>query len=336
MALGDSMGANYQFKTIRYDIIDLVDMGHPQWKNNFDMGHHEPGQWTNNTSMGLCLADSLLMKNGKLDLYDLMHRFICWWKGGYNNSFRFSNFQRNSKEINDEIDIVSKSFKYDITNRLPETWVGGSFISGNKSITRNAALPICYHYDIKLACEMARRQSLISYQGIEAKECCSLLSFIIVKIFNGENLKNILENLGSNFMTDVPSVKYLSRSEQEGNDLNRNWNWKSPYYKYSPERTERDPSKIGYYGMDIMAMSLNIVYNTYSFKDALIKAANLRGDSSSVTSVVGQIAGAYYPIETIPGDWIEALYRWDNGEIALRGYMLARLRNLKSYLIGKN
>ena len=85
--------------------------------------------------------------------------------------------------------------------------------------------------------------------------------------------------------------------------------------------------------MDNMAMSLNIIYNTNSFKEAIIKAVNLRGDADSVASVVGQIAGAYYPIENIPYDWIQEIYRWDRGEIALRGYMLTRLRNGYSYII---
>ncbi len=49
-----------------------------------------------------------------------------------------------------------------------------------------------------------------------------------------------------------------------------------------------------------------------------------------MASVVGQIAGAYYPIEDIPYDWIEAVNKWDKGEIALRGYMLSRLHTNKS------
>ena len=52
--------------------------------------------------------------------------------------------------------------------------------------------------------------------------------------------------------------------------------------------------------MDNLVMSLHIVYHTKSFEEAIIKAVNLRGDSDSVTSVVGQIAGAYYPLEDIP------------------------------------
>jgi ADP-ribosylglycohydrolase len=327
MGIVDAMGARYEFKEVRYDKIDLKDMGKPG-VSNFNM---EPGQWTDDTSMGLCLADSLLMNKGELNQHDLMRRFLCWWYGGYNNAFRNNSTPRHSVGLGGNI---SQSFSRYKEYQEEETKAGDKNTSGNGSIMRNAAIPICFHYDINKACEKARKQSLVTHQGVEAKECCSLLTHIIVKIFKGEKLKDILDNLGKTFITDVPSVKYLANSKQEGSDVDRNWNWKfKDQYKYSPKRVKEKPGYVGSYAMDNMAMSLNILYNTDNFRDALIKIVNIRGDSDSVASVVGQIAGAYYDIETIPGDWIEAINRWDNGEIALRGYMLARLHNKSSYII---
>ena len=327
MAIGDAMGARYEFKKVRYDKIDLIDMGEPGI-SNFKM---EPGQWTDDTSMGLCLADSLLMNKGELKPHDLMRRFFCWWYGGYNNAFRNNSTPRHSVGLGGNIFQSFISYK---EKQEEETKAGDKNTSGNGSIMRNAAIPICFHYDINKACEKARKQSLVTHQGLEAKECCSLLTHIIVKIFKGEKLMDILDNLGKTFITDVASVKYLANSKQEGNDKDRNWNWKfKGQYKYSPKRAKEKPGYVGSYAMDNMAMSLNILYNTKNFREALIKIVNIRGDSDSVASVVGQIAGAYYDIETIPGDWIEAINRWDNGEIALRGYMLARLHNKSSYII---
>ena len=327
MAIGDAMGARYEFKKVRYDKQDLFDMGKPGI-SNFGM---EPGQWTDDTSMGLCLADSLLMNNGKLNQHDLMRRFLCWWYGGYNNAFRNNTIPRRSVGLGGNI---SQSFSRYIQYQEPETKAGDENTSGNGSIMRNAAIPICFHYDIKLACESARKQSLVTHQGLEAKECCSLLTHIIVKIFQEEKLLDILNNLGNTFRTDVKSMKYLVNSKQEGDDKNRNWNWRiKEQYKYSPERVKNKPGYVGSYAMDNMAMSLNILYNTDNFRNALVKIVNIRGDSDSVASVVGQIAGAYYGIETIPGDWIEAINKWDDGEIALRGYMLARLNSRASFII---
>ena len=200
---------------------------------------------------------------------------------------------------------------------------------------RNGAIPICYSDNIENACEMARKQSLITHQGLEAKECCSLLTHIVVKIINGEELKDVLNNLDKSFHSNVKSVEALAKHQQEGDDENRNWNWMVNQYKYSPYRSKLQPGYIGSYAMDNMAMSLNVLYTTNSFEEALIKVVNIRGDSDSVASVVGQIAGAYYPIWTIPGDWIQAVYNSDRGEIALRGYMLARLKERKSFIVEK-
>ena len=198
---------------------------------------------------------------------------------------------------------------------------------------RNAAVPICFNDNMEVACEMARRQSLVTHQGKEAMECCSLLTHIIVQIFEGKELKEILNNLGKTFKTKVDSLKYMANHMQEGKDENRNWDWTVPEYHYSPKRVKKHPGYVGSYAMDNMAMSLNVIYNTKSFKEALIRIVNIRGDSDSVASVVGQIAGAYYPIEDIPGDWIKAIYKWDHGDIALKGYILSRLKDRKSFVV---
>ena len=331
MAIGDAMGARYEFLPVRYGEEDLFDMG-SKAISNFGL---EPGQWTDDTSMGLCLADSLLMNDGKLDQHDLMKRFLCWWKGGYNNAFRYDNHPRHSVGLGGNISLSFREYQ---KNPSPETKAGDEKTSGNGSIMRNAAIPICFYYNMDLACDMARKQSLVTHKGLEAKECCALLTHIIVKIFNAkekEDLNSILLNLGNTFTTKIKSVEYLAKHMKEGNDEDRNWNWKVEQYRYSENRRKKHPGYVGSYAMDNMAMSLNTLYNTDSFEKALKRIVNIRGDSDSVASVVGQIAGAYYPIETIPGNWIKAVCRWDKGDIALKGYMLSRLYNKKSSMYKK-
>ena len=64
------------------------------------------------------------------------------------------------------------------------------------------------------------------------------------------------------------------------------------------------------------AMALHCVWSTQSFSEALLKVINLRGDSDTVGSITGQIAGALYGVEDIPTDWIATVQRWDRqGEI---------------------
>ena len=72
-------------------------------------------------------------------------------------------------------------------------------------------------------------------------------------------------------------------------------------------------------------MALHVLYTTNSFKEAILKGVNLCGDDDSVGSVIGQIAGGFYGLDSIPKEWIKTINRWDHNEIALRGYILCHL-----------
>ena len=325
MGIADAMGHRYEFEDVRYDTIDLEDMG----KGPGGAFALAPGQWTDDTSMGLCLADSLIMKEGNYDAHDLMHRFLCWWFCGYNNAFRFDDSRDHSVGLGGQI---NGSFMYYIKLPREETKYGDIHSSGIGSIMRNAAVPICYHQNTKeglnKAMEIAYKQSKLTHQGNEAAECCRLLTYIVVKILNrekDEKLNDILDKLNE-FETKEESVKCLAQSKEEKeNDPDRDWNWKKKDFRYSPTRSQRQPGYIGSYAMDGMAMALHVVYYTNTFRDAIIKVVNLRGDADSVGAVVGQIAGAYYGVEKIPPEWIQEISKWDNFEIPLRGYILQKL-----------
>ena len=321
MAIADSMGHRYEFEPVQYDTITLRDMGEGPG-GAFDL---QPGQWTDDTSMGLCLADSLIMNKGEYDAHDLIHRFLAWWFCGYDNAFRFDNTQNHSVGLGGQ--IGASLYNY-IPKTKKETITGDINSSGIGSIMRNAAVPICYHNDINRAMEVAKRQSLSTHQGNEAAECCRLLTYIIVKILNRkdekEKLNDIIGNL-ENFETPVNSVRCLALSKEESEDPDRDWNWKKKEFRYSPTRSKEQPGYIGSYAMDGMAMALHVVYYTTNFEEAIIKVVNLRGDSDSVGAVVGQIAGAYYGIESIPPEWVETVSKWDNYEIPLRGYILQKI-----------
>ncbi len=83
MAVGDSIGAPLEFEPVRYEAHIIRDMG----KGARGVFRLYPGQYTDDTAMGLCLADSLLATHGEFQPLDLMQRFLAWWYFGYNNAF---------------------------------------------------------------------------------------------------------------------------------------------------------------------------------------------------------------------------------------------------------
>ena len=75
LAVGDAVGTTLEFKP-RGSFTPITDMvgGGP-----FRL---RPGQWTDDTSMALCLASSLVEKGG-FDATDQMQRYVKWHEEGY-------------------------------------------------------------------------------------------------------------------------------------------------------------------------------------------------------------------------------------------------------------
>lgn len=113
----------------------------------------------------------------------------------------------------------------------------------------------------------------------------------------------------------------------------RDWNWERSDFQFSPSRAADQPDYIGSYAMDAMAMSLHCLNSTTSARQALLRAANLRGDADTVAAVVGQLVGAVYGVGAraelqggLPMDWVDKVQQWDSGgSIALRAYKLFQM-----------
>ena len=103
MAIADAMGHRFEFTPLCYDEVVLKDMGEGIG-GSFKL---KPGQWTDDTSMGLCLADSLLARGGEWNPHDCMHRFLAWWNGGYDNAFRYNERPRSSCGLGGNVNLIN-------------------------------------------------------------------------------------------------------------------------------------------------------------------------------------------------------------------------------------
>jgi len=78
LAAGDALGTTLEFKPPGSftPITDMVGGG------PFDL---EPGEWTDDTSMALCLAESLIESQG-FDAVDQLSRYVRWKRQGHHSS----------------------------------------------------------------------------------------------------------------------------------------------------------------------------------------------------------------------------------------------------------
>jgi len=342
--IGDALGAPLEFSNVRYGVCELTGLDHGEiWTTPAYAALSlflEPGQWTDDAAMALCLMDSLLCC-GRVDGLDARQRFYLWWKYGYNNAFGRGATRpkhRNSIGLGTNIQKTIEEWEQDPKHRKPQTHVGDEYTSSNGSIMRNAPVAVWFRGDLEGGMAAAHEQSKMTHQGKEAAELCRLLTFICIRLMNGAG-RELLEDL-SGFKTPLYTVTCLAaacceESHVENSDevavrspLHfgslecRQWNWRSPNYQYCSKRAEETPGTVGSYAMDCMAMALHCIYSTTTFEAALLKAVNLRGDADTLGAVVGQIAGALYGASAIPSSWLQCVRQWDGGTIAARAFML--------------
>ena len=367
MAVGDALGAPLEFMHYRKNgqppTIGMGTLPGQQPPSVSGMGvilpgqstcdafSLSPGQWTDDTAMGLCLADSLL-QHSPLDPLDLLLRFVAWWDLGYNNAFGAdaARADKTSVGLGGTISMSLDAFK---ETGDPYTNTGNADSSGNGCLMRLAPVAVAFHGDENAAAAAARLQCRTTHRGDEAAECSALLASAIVRFIHapgsggdrGGNsaaaaaagsgdsaaaaarCESVLRSL-VRFSSTCPSVLALAKGKAETKrdgsvDPDRNWAWRSENYEYSPSRAARSPGYIGSYAMDALSMALHCVWATDSFEEAVLLAVNMRGDADSVGAITGQLAGALYGLSAIPAAWVAAVERWDGGgSIADRAYCL--------------
>lgn len=343
MAIGDSFGAPLEF----IPITSNIDQNHYFtynstcgfiYKGKFDKFDLKLGQWTDDCSMGLCIADSLLVRRG-YDGSDIRRRFWNWWYNGYNNAFRFDNFRTNKHSVGLGGNIKKSLDAIDSHHNIPPVFNNNSNDSGNGSIMRLCPIPIAYRRNINDAVKYADLSSKTTHCGILASECCKLMSFIIVKAImrtkNNISIKLFLDTTLNDYIkynTNINNnILKLINANESIDSTELCWNWRNKRLDFATTIKNRGmtyngyPVDSGYFGsfcVDALAIAFNSLYNTTNFNTAILYCVNMLGDADSTGSITGQIAGAFYGYSNIHPEFVKAVNKWDNYEIQLRGILL--------------
>ncbi|MCP5505739.1 MAG: ADP-ribosylglycohydrolase family protein [Chlamydiales bacterium] len=335
--VGDAVGAPFEFKPWKKDIEVAA-------YNRFRL---EEGQWTDDASMMLCLADVLSLQENydQLDGALLMTTFYHWWYYGYNNAFR--NNPRESVGLGGNISAALT--KINPPSGPYVTRAGNTKTSGNGSAMRNAPVALVASSPHQ-AMQLAWEQSRVTHQGIEAALCCMVMADLSYRMIHSEETNPTtlkaqfferletftfprLEEEQGIVDESKTSVLGLIRSEQAVTALGKteNWNWKDEGFTYHPGRLQTQPGYIGSYVMDGLAMALHCIYTTATFEEAVLKATKHGGDADTVGAITAQLAGALYGLQAIPKTWIDSIRRHDgDGEIACRALHLLERRSVNS------
>lgn len=268
LAAGDAVGTTVEFRP-RGSFEPLVDMagGGP-----FRL---EPGQWTDDTSMALALATSLVEKG--FDPRDQMDRYLRWWREGYLSS---------TGRCFDIGNTVSRALSFYESTGSPFSGSTSPHSAGNGSIMRLAPAPMYYWRDEGLALHYAAESSRTTHGATECLDACQLLAAILLKALAGADKETILLDHGA----PEPLAEKIQAIADGG-------------YRAK----DRDQIKGSGYVVESLEAALWCFWTTDSYREAVLAAANLGDDADTTAAVCGQVAGAFYGAEAIPVTWREQL-----------------------------
>lgn len=278
LACGDAVGTTVEFMP-RGTFTPLTDMvgGGP-----FNL---KPGQWTDDTSMALCLAESLVRKGG-FDAADQMGRYLNWWKWGYLSS------TGDCFDIGMTVRSALVAFE---AHGDPFAGSTDPFSAGNGSMMRLAPIVLFYFPDLQRVDDFSRQSSRTTHGAQEAIECCVVLARAISNALNGATKAQLLSVACTGLST--PKVVAIAQGA------------------YS-NKTREQITGNGY-AVTSLEAALWCVLHTDNFADAVLAAANLGDDADTTAAIVGQLAGAHYGVQGIPAGWLERLWmREDIQEMA--------------------
>ncbi len=275
LACGDALGAAVEFQ-LPGSFMPLTEMvgGGP-----FNLA---AGQWTDDTAMALCLADSLIQCGG-FDARDQMERYCRWrdeglWSStgvcfdiGYTTAAALRRFEQTGDPYAGSTDPLT---------------------SGNGSLMRLAPIPMFYVEDLQKVAYYAVESSRTTHASREAVDACRLFAVMVALALRGEPKHVILLETYARYFESEDLAPAIAEIAQ-GSYL---------------RKKETDLIANGYV-VNTLQAALWSFWQAENFRQAVLLAANLGYDSDTTAAVCGQIAGAFYGVEKIPRSWLSCLAR---------------------------
>ena len=295
LVVGDILGAPVQFgvnsQEIRKNIEKLKD---------FHDNHVLPkGVYTDDTSMTLCLADSLIEKQG-YDSYDVMKKYSDWEAHGYRSYFDYG------YDVGSQTDNAISVFE---KNPIVGKNLRREFNAGNGSIMRLAPTILAAAKRSSLAkiVELAWISGRETHYSEIAEMGTEIFANFLYRALRFRNKKKIVSLDNLTFTSKIFEECFLE--------------FESLFYSRINSNGEclRD---LGGYIIDSITIAIWGFIHSKNFEDGMLKILMLGGDTDTNCAIYGQLAGAYYGLRKIPKRWVNNMAISDEAIIELANKLL--------------
>ncbi len=280
LAVGDALGAPVEFEPRgSFPPITGFRGGGP-----FNL---VVGNWTDDTSLALCLAESLIERHG-FDPKDQAGRYLRWWREGHlsstGNCFDIGNTTKWSLQ------------RFEETGE-PYSGPTDPIKASNGSLMRLAPVPLFFYKSPSDAVRYSGLSSKTTHCAVAAVDSCRYLGALIVGALAGKSKKELLSRRFEPIhgIWEKDPICQDVAAVADGS------------FRY------REPPEIKAESAAVKTLEAALwAFNKGSdFGSGCLLAVNLGDDSDTVGAVYGQLAGAYYGVQAIPGDWLRELSQSD-------------------------
>jgi ADP-ribosyl-[dinitrogen reductase] hydrolase len=266
LAVGDAVGTTLEFRPPGSftPIADMVGGG------PFGLA---AGEWTDDTSMALCLAESIL-DTGGMDLDDQLRRYLLWKDEGYLSS--------NGRCFDIGMTTRTQLERYRRTNQAVDP-APNQEAAANGSLMRLAAVPIRWHADPATAAERSAESSCTTHAARRPVDACRLMGAMLCALIRGASFGEVTAPTFWQWGDLDPEVAEIAAGTWKG----------------------KEPPQIRGTGYCVAALeaALWAVGGTDDFRTAVLRAANLGDDADTTAAIAGQLAGARWGASAIPAPW---------------------------------
>lgn len=286
-AVGDALGVPVEFQQREMlkanPVTDMREYG----------SHHQPkGTWSDDTSLMLCLAESMVEG---LDINKLSQKFIAW---------KNDNLWTPHGWVFD-IGIGTRIAIERLEDEMSPELAGGfdEMDNGNGSLMR--ILPLVLHIkdlDIEQRYEWTQKVSSITHGHVRSVMACFYYLEFARKIIAGKDKFQAYNELQSEVTMYFESRKINPLEIQKFSRL----------LFEDISKLEEDNIKSTGYVLDTLEASIWCFLTTTTYQEAVLKAVNLGHDTDTTAAVTGGFSGLYYGLDEIPIDWLYEIARFED------------------------
>ncbi|MGE3326182.1 MAG: ADP-ribosylglycohydrolase family protein [Acidimicrobiia bacterium] len=266
LAVGDAVGTTLEFRSpgTFEPITDMVGGG------PFNL---PAGAWTDDTSMAMCLAESIL-DTGRLDPADQLRHYVAWWREGYWSS---------TGRCFDIGSTTSRAlYCFETTGEVADAQPNENNAS-NGSLMRLAPVAIRWFPELFEAAERSGESSLTTHASSRAVDACRALGAMIAAFIYGSPVEEAFDQGFAFGAPRHPELKHVLLGSAR----------------------DRQPPEIRGtgYAVEALEAAMWAVGGAADIRDAILRAVN-HGDVADTTgAIAGQLAGARWGLSAIPAEW---------------------------------